>query len=159
MIQRFQVLVYPDISSDWKYIDKSPNLVVQQRVQGIFNQVLKHEPQEPLRYRFCSDGQAVFVRWLEQLETRIRTNGLDPSLSGHLGKYRGLMPSLALIFEITQRATDGSVGFVGPKVGAPLTVSLEHALLAIRWCEYLESHARRVYSIFSTEMYAAQKLV
>src|SRR5262249_54950635 len=43
--------------------------------------------------------------------------------------------------------------------GAPLTVSLEHALLAIRWCEYLESHARRVYSIFSTEMYAAQKLV
>src|SRR5262249_22154113 len=28
MIQRFQVLVYPDISSDWKYIDKSPNLVV-----------------------------------------------------------------------------------------------------------------------------------
>jgi hypothetical protein len=70
------------------------------------------------------------------------------------------MPSLAFIFEIAERAVSSSVGSVGLKVGTPSTrmISLNNALLAIQWCEYLESHARRVYSIFSPEVGAAQLL-
>jgi hypothetical protein len=40
-----------------------------------------------------------------------------------------------------------------------LRVSLEHAKQAVEWCEYLESHARRIYSCVTTpQMRAAQLL-
>jgi len=158
MIQRFQLLVFPDMPPDWTYFDEPLNLAAQRQVQGIFDRILKLEPAEPIRYVFSSDAQKIFVSWLEQLEHRIRGNDLAPSLAGHLGKYRGLMPSLALIFEMAERGAS-KVGVVGCRPGAhPPTVSAGNASLAIQWCRYLESHARRVYSIFDPETFAAQKL-
>ncbi len=47
------------------------------------------------------------------------------------------MPSLALLFHLIEIA-DGRTS--GP-------VSLESAQLAAAWCDYLEAHARRIYSI------------
>jgi hypothetical protein len=51
----------------------------------------------------------LFVGWLIQLEARIRSDELNEALRAHLSKYRGLMPSLALIFEIAERASKGFV--------------------------------------------------
>jgi Protein of unknown function (DUF3987) len=119
MIQRFQVLVYPDIPPHWEYIDRPPNAAAQQQVQTIFDAILKLEPQEPVLFRFSPEAQDVFVKWLERLEIRIRNDGLDPSLAGHLSKFRGLMPSLGLIFQIAEEAEKGFVGSVGAKVGSP----------------------------------------
>ncbi len=101
--------------------------------------------------------------FLEDLERRVRGNGIgSPELVSHLSKYRGLMPRLALIFEIAERAGRGNVGFVGRK--APLIpnfggyVSFENASRAVQWCQYLESQARRIYTAFSSKMTAAQEL-
>jgi len=55
----------------------------------------------------------------------------------HFGKYRSLMPSLALIFHLIDVA-DGASG--GP-------VSLQAAEKAAAFCDYLESHVRRVYGL------------
>jgi hypothetical protein len=69
------------------------------------------------------------------------------------------MPALALLFELADWAAAGP-GDV--EVGATdqfLRISLEHTKQALAWCEYLESHARRIYSCVTTpQMRAAQLL-
>lgn len=67
----------------------------------------------------------------------------------HFGKFRSLMPSLALIFHCIDIA-DGKAGEA---------VSVQAALLAVEWCGYLESHARRIYAMAeSPEHEAAVRL-
>ena len=51
----------------------------------------------------------------------------------HLTKYRSLIPSLALLCHLAE-------GRIGP-------VGLESLERAIAWGRYLESHARRIYSV------------
>jgi hypothetical protein len=65
----------------------------------------------------------------------------------HLAKYRSLMPSLALVFEMVDLGT--SPNFAGFNCMRPeaLTVSQLNAERAIAWCVFLESHARRIYAI------------
>jgi hypothetical protein len=160
MIQRFQLIVWPDRRPDYKYVDRHPDSAAAQKVQAVFDRILQFAPDAPLRFKFAPDAQEVFVSWYKELERRLRQEIVDPNLNAHLGKYRGLMPALSLIFHIAERVANGSVGFVGLMAGTPESnpVSLEHALLAVRWCEYLESHARRVYSVFSPRDLAAQSL-
>jgi len=55
----------------------------------------------------------------------------------HLGKYRSLMPSLALIFHCIDIADGKGSGQVSSKA----------ASLAVQWCVYLEGHARRIYGM------------
>ena len=59
-----------------------------------------------------------------------------PSFESHLAKYRSLMPSLALISHLVDVVSGKAMG----------AVSLEAAMLAADWCEYLEAHARKIYS-------------
>jgi hypothetical protein len=156
MIQRFQIIVWPDISPDYRYVDRLPDGDAKEQVRKIFARILKLQREKPFRLCFSSEAQGLFIGWLEQLETRIRRDVVDPALNAHLGNYRGLMPTLALIFEMAERAARGSAGFDG--LGVTALVSHANTLLAIEWCEYLESHARRVYSITSPQMNAAQEL-
>jgi hypothetical protein len=59
------------------------------------------------------------------------------------------MPALALLFELADRAS--SVGFEGSVLANSANfVSLEHTKRAAAFCDYLESHARRVYSCIVT---------
>lgn len=64
------------------------------------------------------------------------------------------MPSLALLFELADRvAARGFVGFGGfLGMGPPKMqrVGMSNAKRAIEWCDYLESHANRVYSCVGT---------
>ena len=61
------------------------------------------------------------------------------------------MPSLALLFELADQAAAG--------VWSSEMVSLDHARQAAAWCQYLESHARRVYSsVISPQRRAATDL-
>ena len=65
------------------------------------------------------------------------------------------MPSLALLFELADRASDG--GQLSDCEN--LTVSLEHTKQAAEFCDYLQSHANRIYSCVTTpQMRAAQEL-
>jgi hypothetical protein len=67
----------------------------------------------------------------------LRTAELPPALESHLAKYRSLMPSLALTFHLIE-FVDGS--------GQGGAVGLRPTLQAAAWCEYLETHAARLYS-------------
>lgn len=158
LIQRFQLLVWPDTAPDWNYVDRAPDAVSEQQAARVFRKLVELDAENPARFRFASDAQELFIEWLAKLEAKIRGDELHPALISHLSKYRSLMPSLALLFELADRA--GVEGFEGSLLGDSLNfVTLEHARQAAAWCEYLESHARRVYScIVTPQIRAAREL-
>jgi predicted transcriptional regulator len=63
-----------------------------------------------------------------------------------------LLPSLAGLFELADLAAEGNRGADG-------FITLDHAKQAAAFCDYLESHARRVYGcMVSPEMTNAREL-
>src|SRR5208283_1921869 len=131
LIQRFQLLVWPDTEPGWEYVDRAPNAAYEEQAMLMFRKLVELEAEEPLRFRFAPDAQELFIEWLAELEAKVRGDELPPALVSHLSKYRKLMPSLALLFELAAQAAGGGFeGFVGPISGDSSkirTVSLRHA--------------------------------
>lgn len=156
LIQRFQLLVWPDVTVAWKDIDEPPKGDAKAKAYEVFDRLNRLDPaalgadgeEAPgavPSLRFAPDAQEVFTEWRTQLEHRLRGTDDPPALQAHLAKYRSLVPSLALLIHLA----DGGGNPVG--LGA-----LERACA---WSEYLESHARRVYSpALSPEVRAARAL-
>lgn len=132
LMQRFQLLVWPDVSSDWRYVDRAPDATALERAAEVYQRVAAMDAENPLRLQFDKGAQKMFVAWLSDLEARARKDDTGPVMQAHLAKYRSLMPSLALLFSLA----DGNLQ----------SVCLRHAQLASDWCEYLEAHADRVYA-------------
>ena len=144
LIQRLQLLVWPDISKQWRNVDQWPdtdakNLVVETvrrlaelDTSRVGAEVDKFDHTRIPFLRFDKPAQRVFDDWRERLEHRLRSGEDHPAIESHLGKYRSLVPALALIFHLVEHEC-------GPVGDSSLA-------LAIRWAEYLESHARRIYS-------------
>lgn len=150
LIQRFQVLVWPDTASAWMYVDRPPDADSEERAVRVFRTLVNLNPESPKRLRFSHEAQELFVDWLKELEEKVRGNELHPALISHLSKYRKLMPALSLLFEMATQAVDA---------GEAETVSLVHTQMAAAWCDYLESHARRVYScVVTPQLRAAREL-
>ena len=161
LIQRFQLLIWPDTTPDWSYVDRPPDAAAEQLAACVFRKLVRLDTRNPVRFRFAPDAQELFAEWLADLEVKVRGNELHPALISHLSKYRSLMPSLALLFELADRAAGVSDVFVGSDLGVSqnLWVSLEHARQGAVWCEYLESHARRIYScVVTPQVRAAREL-
>jgi len=153
LIQRFQLLVWPDTEGSWKYVDRPPNTAAEERAAEVFRKLAAIDPANAIRFRFCPQAQELFVEWITELEVRVRGDELHPALVSHLSKYRKLMPALALLFELADRAVADKSGSL------ELCVSLEHTAQAAEWCGYLQSHTHRIYSCVTTpQMRAAQVL-
>src|ERR1035438_685785 len=88
LIQRFQLLVWPDTEPDWKYVDRTPDPVSESVAARIFCSLVEWDNDGPVRFRFAPDAQRLFVDWLASLEVRVRGAQLHPALISHLGKYR-----------------------------------------------------------------------
>ena len=143
LIQRFQVMVWPDTATEWVNIDRYPDTDAKNRAYEIFKTLSGTIPGAGQddgaipALRFSPDGQVIFDTWRHDLETRLRSdNGSHPVIVSHLAKYRSLMPSLALIFHLIEVA-DGTT--------EPGPVTDRAAIMAAAWCDYLESHAGRIY--------------
>ena len=132
LIQRFQLLVWPDAPEEWEYVDSPPDESARLAAELVYQRLAGMDAASPLRLAFAPDAQILFVEFLTDLEHRIRDKDLSPAMKAHLSKYRSLMPSLALLFSLADGHSD--------------CVPLEHATRAAAWCDYLETHARRVYA-------------
>ena len=158
LIQRFQLLVWPDTDPDWEYVDRVPDGASEQQAALVFRTLVELDAEHPARFRFDAYAQELFIAWLAELEAKIRGDELHAALISHLSKYRSLMPSLALLFELADRAS--FAGFDGSSlVNSQNFVSIKYTRQAAAWCEYLESHARRVYScVVTPQLRAAAEL-
>ena len=81
----------------------------------------------PKEYRFTEDAQVLFEGWRQDLELMLRSRELHPALESHLGKYRKLIPALALVCALA----DGEQA-----------VSHDSLLKALGWYDYLKNNVR-----------------
>jgi putative DNA primase/helicase len=149
LVQRFQVLVWPDVQKGWQMVDRLPSAAAMATVEKVMRKLVATHFDVPLR--FAPDAQVVFNDWLTELESKVRADNLHPALIAHLSKYRSLMPTIAVLLHLTEwgATADESVQ----------AVSIGSVQRAAGLCDYLESHARRVYSCVTTpEMRAAREL-
>ena len=148
LLQRIQLLVWPDDVGAWERPKAPENAQAREAVFQLFERLdtiaCQLETQAPgdqtHALRFTPDAQTLHNTWRDQLEQRLRSKELaeSPAFEAHLSKYRSLMPSLALIFHLIDVAARGE-SFVG-------FVSLASARLAAEWCGFLEEHACKLYA-------------
>jgi putative DNA primase/helicase len=151
LVQRLQVLVWPDAPTEWVNVDREPDPKARSIADRVFRLLAGLSAEDGLIFCFAPDAQALFDDWHANLQAQIREPEIHPALASHLSKYAKLMPALALLFELADQIATGSI--------ASLMVSLEHARQAAEWTDYLESHARRIYSsIVRPEMRTAADL-
>lgn len=158
LMQRFQLLVYPDAPKVWRNVDRWPDGDAKNQAFALFERLDTLAPEtlgaqvgdDGLPYRrFSPEAQEFFDGWREALMTRLRAGGEHPALEAHLAKYPSLLPSLALLFHLV----DGP----GPTPGP---VTLTSAQRAAAWCDYLEAHARRIYgAVIEEKLRAARTLL
>jgi putative DNA primase/helicase len=143
LMQRFQLLVWPDISQEWVNVDRWPDSEARKIAYDVFSRLntltaadIGAQPDEDLDgipyVHFSPEAQEIFDDWRAKLEIRLRQNHEHPALEAHLAKYRSLIPSLALLIHLADHGTH--------------PVGVDAIERACAWGEYLESHARRVYS-------------
>jgi hypothetical protein len=142
LLQRFSMMVWPDMPKTWVEHDREPDAQFRQQAFDAFDHLDTLTPEQAgaqqdqysdgkAFLRFDAPALAEFRQWREGLEHRLRSNELHPAIESHLAKYRKLVPALALIHHLT--------GFGSGPVG------VESVIAALAWAKYLESHAHRVY--------------
>lgn len=142
-LARFQLLVYPD-PKPWQWVDRYPAEGTREFVREMFDRLAAFDPVQdgatptdefnPIpAFKFSAAARAVFADWSADLNQSRIPREPDPLLKQHLGKFDRLFCSISLILHLAY----GRIG----------DVQEDTALRAVLWCEYLEAHARRVYSL------------
>lgn len=154
LLQRFQLAVYPETPTKWTLVDRIPDRDAQARVTRIFEIVDRLTGETVIH--FDPAGQSLFDAWLTKLQTRIYSGDIGtPALESHLSKYKKLMPALGLLFHVADWA-DSQIQATPMPIG-PIT--LQAAMLAGAWCDYLELHARKIYAgVMNPDVQAAHIL-
>jgi putative DNA primase/helicase len=141
LLQRFQVLVYPEKMRTYKRPTKPPNTEALKAATEAFRTLVGITKLEGSMTRlggsipflqFSRDAQALYYEWSDALQQELRTSDMHPTMMAHLAKYASLMPSLALIDHVV----DVGRGPVG-------VVSVQKA---IRMCVYYRGHAERIFA-------------
>ncbi|MEZ0538945.1 YfjI family protein [Fibrella arboris] len=154
-VQRLQIAVFPD-RAQWEYVDDYPDKAARDKAYNLVQQIadadfkaIGFDTSEFEKFpftRFDITAQDLFKQWLTDWETNVLPNerGL---LQEHFTKYRSLMPALALIFHVINCVANPAV--TSSNIEKQL-VTIEAAQMAVKWCDYLMSHARRIYGLLIT---------
>ena len=141
LLQRFQLIVWPDLPEQFELIDRPANKEALTKLhQAVI--ALKTLSTKPIDgavknssgvqlLHFDKPAQILFNNWYQINEKTLRSGSLEPSEQGHYAKYRSLIPGLALLFHLLN-------GHTGPICEDSLATALQFAL-------YLKSHAKRIY--------------
>jgi putative DNA primase/helicase len=143
LLQRFQLMVWPNDPGEWRNVDRLPDSSARTAAYAVFERLAELDPEEVgatvdefstiPALRFSAGGLEAFNEFRLNLEREKLKSGDHEAIESHLSKYRKLVPALALICHLA----DGGTG----------PVSEAATLRAIAWAEYLESHARRLYGL------------
>lgn len=162
LMERLQVLVFPDLKKEWKYTDERQDFCIKNRFFDAIKRIVemdfeaygaeRGEFDDFPFFHFSPGGQEVFKQFF------IRLHQLDedesPAIRKRLAKYGSFHASLALIFylldladfpENIKRSYDG--------------VSENSAKQAGDWCDYFEAHGRRIDAYVSDARLESAKLL
>lgn len=159
MLQRFQLLVFPDHRA-WEWRDRVPAKEARDSAYAVFDALAEFDPvvwgAAPAddfakfpHFRFDDAAQEIFIEWSGDLHGSKMPAEDHPIIVQHLAKFDKLFPALALILHLVDCAATGRRGLV----------TAESALRAAAWCDYLEAHSRRCYGLLTDDgLRAAQAL-
>jgi putative DNA primase/helicase len=150
LLQRLQVLVWPDVRRQFQLVDRPANEQALLLMATLAHRFVELEGTE---LAFSELAQQLFNEWISDLELKLRSGELSEPLAAHVGKYRSLMPKLAALYELIERAASGA------EIAGEVLISLDNARRAAATTAYLESHAQRVYACGgSQKLEAAREL-
>jgi putative DNA primase/helicase len=144
LINRLQITVWPDSPKDYNPVDQPICVPAFASLRDTFEQLADIVPSDigendPLMetgipfVHFDTEGQRMFNDWDLSFNRRVRGGDYPAAFESHLSKYNSMVPSIALLLHLAS-------GGRGP-VGATSMAT------ALRWAQYLESHARRLYCV------------
>jgi len=155
LIQRFQLLVWPDPVPNPAFIDRRPDqaalLKYHQAVVAVPGRVdagiggAKRLPNGSQILHFSGQAQKLFNSWFVANEMMLTDKKLDAARISHFAKYRSLVPALALLFHLLDGYED--------------SVSEDALRRAISYANYLKAHANRVYGSVSGHDLEAVRLL
>jgi putative DNA primase/helicase len=139
LLQRFGLLVWPDISSEkYRLNDTRPDAAARrlyvETMQRLRTLEVQAEDEEPGLLRFTPEARARWQTWYEFEMTELRQGDVPGLLNSHRVKLAGkTLLGLALACECCDNPRPEAVGLQ----------SVERALL---WAEILKTHAARLYA-------------
>ena len=142
MIQRLQLVAWPEFGGAWVPVDRVPDVAAREtafacceRLSELTAVAVDAENDgtaiAPF-LRFNAEARDAFKVYRIELEAKVRSRSLPEPLAAHLAKYRGMVPRLALILHLAG--------------GGSGRITAEAVRVAIKWANYLEAHARRMYA-------------
>jgi hypothetical protein len=142
LMQRFQLLVWPDVPDEVRIVDRLPNREAIQRMEAAIIQLrslatsgLPDAERNSIGsslLHFDDEAQERFDDWYRKNEEMLRKDDLSQAEHSHFAKYRSLIPGLALVFHLLE-------GHRGRICSNCLDKALGLSLV-------LKSHAHRVYA-------------
>ncbi|CAK00912.1 conserved hypothetical protein [Bartonella tribocorum CIP 105476] len=148
LMQRFQMLIFPDERQEQLWIDRPPNQKAWESYQGFFRSLYDKplgSPKYPITIRFSAEAQEMFREWWEDFQKRIKNGHFSSSLKAHLLKMNQTIPTLALIFELAD--------------GGRFEINRDALERALRWEKYLLSHVKRLYAAADSLATEGAKLI
>ncbi|ACS51745.1 hypothetical protein Bgr_17070 [Bartonella grahamii as4aup] len=138
-MQRFQMIVWPDERKKRLWTDRPPNQKAWESYQGVFRSLYDKplgSPKHPITIHFSTDAQEIFRVWWEDFQKKINSGHFSTNLQSYLLKMDKTIPTLALIFELTE--------------GGRFEINRNALERALYWEKYLLSHAKRLYAAHDT---------
>lgn len=144
-MQRLQLAVWPDPVKQ-KYIDEPPNKDADFIAWTIFTGLYDLGDKVLC---FCPKAQEVFTNWFKdsiKIIDELNKGEAQHNLVNHITKYRKMVPAVALLIELAESPDANEV--------------VEESIVkAIRWANYLITHAKRIYGIQDKDTLIAQSII
>lgn len=139
LLQRFGLLVWPDIEGEWKNVDRWPDTRAKTAAFEVFHNLDRleagidpdTEQAAPRVHKFTDEAQKIFDGWQHDHHNDMRSSERHEALASHYAKYEKLAGALALVCSLSDGETK---------------VSDTSLLRALAWCDYLRTHAERAYA-------------
>ena len=155
LLQRFQLLVWPDQISDIQFVDRKPNKAAMNQCHEAFMRLSMLAetkvtgaislPSGAQLLHFSPEAQPMFNNWYLANEKLLAKANMDAARQSHFAKYRSLVPALALLFHLL----DDHGG----------SVCEDCLIRSIAFAKYLMKHANRVYASASGHDFSAVRLL
>lgn len=138
LVQRLQLAVWPQLSSNWEWRDRRPCPKAKSDYMALFKRLddlPRFDPKNPdvPIIRFDSEAQGLFAEWSTELNKGIRADrDMNSVLQSHLLKMPQTVARLAGIFALIEQVS---------------TVSQVEMLRALAYSDYLRTHAEKIYGL------------
>lgn len=133
LLQRFQLITWPAARPYPAYSDPVFNDAALKQLESIVSELARIDPETPRLMMFDDQAQQVFIEWRNDLAAVMNAEKSE-LFKAFLTKQEKTAFILAAIFALVSDPNTSSI-------------DLNSMIRAAQWCEYLRSHARKLYRL------------